>query len=200
MAYKILNGILSPTFLPNAQEFLQLSKDVRCGYWFIFEEHAESRLYGASSSPYRLPKFVPMRLFALEFIRQSLKVDQVHFVPMKKCYFFKLRKAMGPFIVNTRQVAQEVERLLNDMCLLQVVEWAYDAHQIISKRRLENGYSTFVHESRLETEKLANGGLQNIQGIELETPRIIENGVKRIREKVIDLDEKEFEVEKRTKL
>jgi len=55
VAYKILNGSLPPTFLPKSQECLQLSKDVRCGDWFIFEEHAEIRLYGASVKAYRLP-------------------------------------------------------------------------------------------------------------------------------------------------
>jgi len=39
--------------------------------------------------------------------------------------------------VNTRHVAQEVDKLLGDMCLLHVVEWAYDPHRIISKRRLK---------------------------------------------------------------
>ena len=58
---------------------------------------------------------------------------------------------------------------MNDMCLLQVVERAYDPNQIISKIRLENGYSAFVHESRPKIEKLANGGLQNTHGIEIET-------------------------------
>jgi len=98
-----MNGSLPPNFFPKAQECLQFTKDVRCGDWFIFEGHAEIRLYGAFVKPYRLSKFVPMRLFALEFIRQSLNVDQVHFVPMKKGFFFKLPKAMGAFIVNTRQ-------------------------------------------------------------------------------------------------
>lgn len=123
-----------------------MRKDVRCGDWFVFEEHAEIRFYGASVKPYRLPKFVPMQLFALEFIRQSQNVDQVHFVPMKKGYIFKFPKIVGPFIVNTRQAAKEVEKLLGDMCLLQVVEWAYDPHHIISKRRIESGYLEFVHE------------------------------------------------------
>lgn len=109
MDYKILNGSLPPAFLPKAQECLQLSKVVRCGDWFIFEEYVEIRLYGASVKPYRLPKFVPMRIFSLEFIRQNLSVDQVHFVPMKKGFLFKLPKAVGPFIVNTRQTVQEVE-------------------------------------------------------------------------------------------
>lgn len=159
VVYKILNGTLPTAFFHKAQEFLHLSQDMRCGDWYVFEDHAEIRLYGASVKPYILPKFVPMRLFALEFIRQGLNVDQVHFVPMKKGYLFKLPREVGPLIMNTRQAAQEVERLLNDMCLLQVVEWAYDPHQVISKRRMENGYSTFVHESRLETEKMENEGL-----------------------------------------
>ena len=90
--------------------------------------------------------------------------------------------------------------MLNDMCLLQVVEWAYDPHQIISKRRLENGYSTFVHESRPETEKLANRGLKNTQRKDMETLSITKKGVKRVREEVIDLDEEESEATKRTKL
>ena len=69
---------------------------MKCGDWFIFEEHAEIRLYGAFVKPYRLPKFVPMRLLSLEFIRQSLNLDQVHFVPMNKVFFFKFPKKLGP--------------------------------------------------------------------------------------------------------
>lgn len=57
-----------------------------------------------------------------------------------------------------------------------------------------------MHESRLETNKLENGGLQNIQGTDIETPSITEKGVKRAREEVIDLDEEESEATKRTKL
>lgn len=82
-------------------------------------------------------------------------------------------------------------RLLNDMFLVQVVEWAYDPHQVISKRRMENGYLTFLHESRQETKKMENEGLQVTQGTEIETPGILEKGAKRDRENVIDLDEEE---------
>ena len=59
-------------------------------------------------------------------------------------------------------------------------------HQIISKRRLENGYSTFIHESRPE--------------IEIETPSITEKWVKRVREEIIDLDEEESKAVKSIKL
>lgn len=65
---------------------------------------------------------------------------------------------------------------------------------------MENGYSAFVHESIPKTEKLANGGLQNTHGREIETPSITEKGVKRVREEGIDLEEEESKAAKRTKL
>ena len=67
-AYKVLNGVSPPCFLPKAQEFLHLGANCKFGDWFVFEDYSEIRLYGAGVEPYRLPVFVPMRLFSLEFI------------------------------------------------------------------------------------------------------------------------------------
>ena len=100
IAYKILNGVHPPCFLPKAQEFLHLGASCKFGDWFVFEEYYEIILYGGNVEPYRLPNFVPMRLFALEFIRQSLNVDHVHFFPMKKGHMYKLPMSVGLFIVN----------------------------------------------------------------------------------------------------
>lgn len=97
-----------------------------------------------------------MRLFALEFIRKSLNVDKIHFVPMKKGHMFKLPMSVGPFIVNTRQAVDEVNNMLDGMHLLLGDKWAYDPQKVISNRRVENGYSAFVHDSRPYIEKLAN--------------------------------------------
>ena len=97
-----------------------------------------------------------MRLFALEFIRQSLNIDQVHFVPMKKGHLFKLPMFVGPFVVNMRQAFNEASRMLEDMHLLLSEKWAYDPHQVISNRRVENGYSTFIHDNEPKLENLAN--------------------------------------------
>jgi len=40
-----------------------------------------------------------MRIFALEFIRKNLNVDEFHFIPRKKK---KPKKEVGPFIVYRR--------------------------------------------------------------------------------------------------
>lgn len=84
IAYSIINNSPSPCILPKAQSFLQLSKEVKVGDWFLFEDYEEIRYYGDEGAPYRLPTFVPTRLFSLEFIRQSLNADQVHFFPIQK--------------------------------------------------------------------------------------------------------------------
>ena len=109
--YKVLNGSSPPCLLPKAQEFLHLGTNCKFGDWFVFEDYYEIRFYGASVEPYRLPVFVPMRLFALEFIRKSLNVDQIHFVPMKKGHMLNLLMAVGPFIVNMRQAIDEATKM-----------------------------------------------------------------------------------------
>jgi len=65
VVYSILNSYSSPYFFPKAQSILQLSKDVKVGAWFQFEDYSQIRLYGAEVAPFRLPVFVPMSFFAL---------------------------------------------------------------------------------------------------------------------------------------
>ena len=88
--------------MPEDLSFFNLSKYVIYRDWFSHEGHTEIRLFGADIEPFRFPIFVPMRLFALDFIRQGLNVDQVHLVPVKKSHMFKIPRTVGPFIVNTR--------------------------------------------------------------------------------------------------
>ena len=115
-----------------------------------------------------------MRLFALEFIRQSLNVDQVHFVPMKKGHMYKLPMTVGPFIVNMRQDFDEVTKMLDEMHMMLGESWAYDPHSVISNRRIENGYSAFIHESRPNLEKIASKGVMSSTGSNIHTPIISE--------------------------
>lgn len=88
IAYKIVHNVFPPRIMPQQKDILHLSKDTRVGDWYFFEEYTEIRGYGCELPPYHLPMFVPMRIFALKFIRQSLHRDQIHFVPAKKGYMF----------------------------------------------------------------------------------------------------------------
>jgi len=41
-------------------------------------------MYGCELFPFKVPKYVPMRLFALEYFRKIINADLVHFYAAKK--------------------------------------------------------------------------------------------------------------------
>lgn len=58
---------------------------------------------------------MPMRVFALEFIRQILSVDLLHFVLAKKGYVFKMGQLVHPFVISIKQAFKIVEAMLEAM-------------------------------------------------------------------------------------
>jgi len=99
-AYKIITNVSPPRVFPLHREILQLSKDIVVGDWFLFKDYIEIEVYGSELPPYQLLMFMPTRIFSLGFIRHSLNLDQIHFVPAKKGYIFKLPRILSPFVVN----------------------------------------------------------------------------------------------------
>jgi len=87
---------------------LHLSEKSKVGDWYLYKKFTEIQVYGCELPPYKLLVFVPMRIFALEFIRQSMRMDEIHFVSRKHKAQFKLKAQVGPFIVNTRASGKEV--------------------------------------------------------------------------------------------
>ena len=112
---------------------------------------------------------------------------------------YKLPMTVGPFIVNMRQAFDEVSKLLEETHMLLGEKWSYDPHGVISKRRTENGYSTFNHEGRPEQEKMENLGEVSSVKTSIQTPIITEKTNKRSKDTVVDLDDEEPRGEKRTK-
>lgn len=80
--------------------------------------------------------FVPARIFSLEYIRQMLNMDDLHFVSSKKKTQFKLKSHVGPYIVNTRVETKEVDKLLKEMKFKLKFTWYYDPLGIILKMRV----------------------------------------------------------------
>jgi hypothetical protein len=50
----------------------------------MYQDHIEIKVYGCELAPYLLPKYLPVRIFALEYIRQMINSDDIHFVSLKK--------------------------------------------------------------------------------------------------------------------
>jgi len=77
-------------------------------------------------------------IFALEYSRKMLNMDEVHFVSYKKKTQFKLKAHIGPYIINTRSATKEIDAILSQMKFKLIFSWSYDPQGIISKLRLEH--------------------------------------------------------------
>ena len=67
-----------------------------------------------------MPRYVPVRVFALEYIRQIMNSDDIHFVSLKKKQQLRIKGQIGSFICNSRGTGEEVDRMLKEMKFLQV--------------------------------------------------------------------------------
>jgi len=135
---------------------LQLVDQVTTRDWYLYQNYIEIRVYVCELPPYKLPKYLLIRMFALEYIRQRLSEDEVHFVAAKKKSQFKLKAQVGPFIYNARAVGEEADRLLKEMKFGLSFTCSYDPMGMISKLKLENKFIAYHHTSRPEIEQYKN--------------------------------------------
>lgn len=113
-ATTLLIGVSPPRINGDIKRILQLSKQYRIGDWYLYENHTEIRIYGCELCPFKLPKYVPMRLFALEYFKQMIHIDQVHFCKAKKKAQLRIKNQLGPYVCNDREAWKEAEKILED--------------------------------------------------------------------------------------
>ena len=135
---------------------LQFIDQATTGDWYCYQNYIEIRVYGYELPPYKLPKYLPIRIFALEYLRQRLDVDEVHFVAAKNKSQFKLKAQVGPFICNTRVAGEEANEPLKEMKFALNFSWLYDPLGVISKLRVENKLTPYHHIPRPEIEQFKN--------------------------------------------
>ena len=75
IAYTIIHNNPLPRIFPEQRNWLQFSEEESIGDWYLFDDYTEIRVYGAEVSPYRLPVFPAMQIYALEYLRQNLKAN-----------------------------------------------------------------------------------------------------------------------------
>jgi hypothetical protein len=80
----MLSGVPEPRVNDEVRRVLHLSESAKTGDWYLYQNHSEIRVYGCELAPYKLPRYMPVRVFALEYIRQSMNSDDIHFVPFKE--------------------------------------------------------------------------------------------------------------------
>lgn len=67
-----------------------------------------------------------------------------------------IKSQIGPFICNSRVVGEEMDRRLKEMNFTHNFIWSFDPWGIISKKRVENKSTAYIHTQRPEIEKYMN--------------------------------------------
>jgi hypothetical protein len=152
----MLNDKPEPKINEEVQRILHLSDHTKTGDWYLYQDHPEIRVYGCDLAPYKLPKYLPVRIFSPKYIRHMINLDDIHFVYLKKKQQLRIKGQIGSFIYNNRGTGEESYRLLKEMKFFMSFTWHYDLCRIISELRIKNKNISYVHKSRPEVEKFAN--------------------------------------------
>lgn len=158
LAVSLLLSSPPPRLTDEMHRILQLSKVYSIGDWYFYQHHKVIRIYGCELAPYRLPSYVPMRLFALEYFRQFGYADVLHFSSKGKKAQLKVRNQLGPFIYNKREEAwQEADMMLGRLGLHTSFIWApYDPNHFISLRRIRYRLASYDRVKLPHIEQYAN--------------------------------------------
>ena len=94
--YRLILEEELPRICQELQENLHPVTEQQVGDWILYREYTVIRIYGFEKSPYKLPKFLTPRIFALEVLRQRLDLDYIHFTGKNQARTFKLPMTVGP--------------------------------------------------------------------------------------------------------
>jgi len=89
-----------------------LSDKTKTRDWYLYKNYTKIRLYGCELAPSKLPKYVPMRILSLEYIRQVFNMDEIHFVLGKRKSELKIKNQVGPSICNNRIIGDDANLIL----------------------------------------------------------------------------------------
>jgi hypothetical protein len=134
----MLSGRPEPRINDEFQRILHLSDNTKIGDWYLYQKHSENRVYGCELEPYKLPKYVPVRIFSLEYIRQIMNSDDIHSVSLKKKKQLRIKGQIGSFICNSRGVREEDDRMLKEMKFFMSLD---RIHLCLSRRYLPKSSS-----------------------------------------------------------
>ena len=130
--YRVMFQNKLPRVLREMEEMLQFTPDKGIGDWFLLKKHTIIRVYGFVREPFIFLVFLTPGIFALEFIRHKLIVENEHFLSFRKTSEIKFHLMVGPFIIKIKADLPMVEGLLQDMNFMKSTKINYDPHHIIS--------------------------------------------------------------------
>jgi hypothetical protein len=80
----MLSGRKKPQINEEVHIILHLSDLAKTGDWYLYLDHTKIRIYGCELPLYKMPKYFPIRIFSLEYIKHMINSYHIHFVSFKK--------------------------------------------------------------------------------------------------------------------
>ena len=94
------------------KSYLQLGEVFKRGYWYLAEYYIVIGMYGIDP-PHIYPKLLTPRNFVLvEYIKQMVEVDNLHFVKSKKKGRDKFPIVMGGYAINNNKFLEQLTKVL----------------------------------------------------------------------------------------
>jgi hypothetical protein len=152
----MLSRMPKPQINDEVQRILHLSDNTKTTDWYLYQDYIEIRVYRCELAPYKLHRYLLVRIFSLEYIRQIINSNDIHFVSLKKRHHLRIKGQIDSFICNNHGAGEEADIMLREMKFFMIFPWHYDPCGIISDMRVKNKNIPYVHEARPEVEKFAN--------------------------------------------
>lgn len=134
-----------PRISLDIRSILQVLKQKKVGDWYLYPNQTNFRIYGYEFGPYKLPTYLPMRLFALKYYRKIINSDEVHYFKAQKKAQLKIKDQLGTFVCNSREAGREADEILQILKQKQSFMWRYDPCDFIYKRRQNNKMAPYIH-------------------------------------------------------
>ena len=111
--------------------------------WFYYKDSTIIRVYGFEGEPYKLPKFLTRRIFVLEYLRQTMSVENEIFIKHKKVSSMKFKFTLEPFVVKYVHVVTVIDQIMKSMNLQIDKSLRYDPKKVIHQRKLDVNLSGY---------------------------------------------------------
>lgn len=99
-----MSSISLPRINEEIVKELQFIDQVAIGDWYCYHNYTEMRDFGYELSPYELPKYLPVRIFALEYLRKDgMKMKYILWLPKINHNLSSKLKFVPSFIIPGMQ-------------------------------------------------------------------------------------------------
>lgn len=80
----MLNITIELRISEGIKKIIYLIEQDKTSDWYLYQKYTEIGMYWCELPLYKLPRYLPMRVFFLQYIRHMIKSDEINFVDVKK--------------------------------------------------------------------------------------------------------------------